>query len=202
MGIAPHDHGIAPGNRRALIGNSEALVAREHLSRSALGSAVPGDASVSGRLGRGSDMRPGTADRVTACLNPEPVGPRFLQEAEAVHAASEDGAMAVPVDAAGHKEREMNEIARYMTTAHAAAHLGLSPRTLESYRCRGGGPPFYVFGSVVRYLLSDVVRWASERRRNSTSDDGLRSAAPKRGDEENDGEGEDDGADGPGEARR
>ena len=99
MGIAPHDHGIAPGNRRALIGNSEALVACEQLSRSALGSAVPGDASVSGRLGRGPDMRPGAAGTVPACMNPEPMGPRFLQEFGAAHAAVEDGATAVPADA-------------------------------------------------------------------------------------------------------
>ena len=96
----------------------------------------------------------------------------------------------------------MNETVRYMTTAQAAACLGLSPRTLESYRCRGGGPPYYDLGGVVRYLLSDLVKWASKRRRRSTSDDGLRRPIPNDGDEENDGEGEDDGADGPGEAGR
>ena len=109
---------------------------------------------------------------------------------------------AVAVDAEEHEGREMNETARYMTTPQAAAYLGLSPRTLESYRCRGGGPPYYALGSVVRYLLSDLVRWASARRRCSTSDDGLRT--PKDGDEAHEGEGEDedDGAEGPGEARR
>ena len=107
---------------------------------------------------------------------------------------------AVPVDAEEHQEREMDENTHYMTTAQAAACLGLSPRTLESYQCRGGGPPYYDLGGVVRYLLSDLVRWASKRRRNSTSDDGLRGSIPN--DDENDGEGEDDGADGPGEARR
>ena len=96
----------------------------------------------------------------------------------------------------------MNENAQYMSTQQVAAYLGLSPRTLESYRCRGGGPAFYVFGSVVRYLLSDVVTWASKRRRHSTSDDGLRSPTPKDEDRENDGGDEDDGADGPGSVLR
>ena len=105
----------------------------------------------------------------------------------------------------------MDENAHYITTAQAAACLGLSPRTLESYRCRGGGPPYYDLGGVVRYLLSDVVKWASKRRRRSTSDDGLRGPIPKDEDEENggededeenDGEDDDDGADGPGRARR
>ena len=83
----------------------------------------------------------------------------------------------------------MEENARYMTTPQVAAYLGLSPRTLESYRTRGMGPAFHVFGSVVRYLLSDVMKWAAARRRHSTSDDGLRRPPPEDGDEENDGAG-------------
>ena len=96
----------------------------------------------------------------------------------------------------------MNENTRYMTTREVAAYVGLSHRTLESYRSRGGGPPYYVIEGVVRYLLSEVIEWASKRRRNSTSDDGLGIPVPKDGDEENDGEDGDDGADGPGRARR
>ena len=102
----------------------------------------------------------------------------------------------------------MNDNTGLIKTAQVAAYLGLSPRTLESYRSRGGGPPYYVLGSVVRYLLSDVLKWASTRRRNSTSDDGLGSPVPEDeveehdADEENDGDEEDDGTDGPGEPRR
>ena len=123
---------------------------------------------------------------------------------EAVRAAVEDGAAAVPVDAALHEENwEMNENTGFIKTAQVAAYLGLSERTLESYRSRGGGPPFYVLGSVlVRYLLSDVLKWASTRRRNSTSDDGLGSPVPEDEDEENDGDEEDDGTDNPGRSKR
>ena len=257
MSISPNNHSIAPSSRQALVDTIEAYIAREQLSCCAFGAAALGDASFLGRLGRGSDVRLGTADRVMAYMNLEPIGPRFLREIEAflkvtgikphvlgeqalgdpsfvlrlergrfptlgtvdrvgawmadnasaaeleaVRAAAEDGAPADAVDATGQEGRKMNETARYMTTAQAAAHLGLSPRTLESYRCRGGGPPFYVFGSVVRYLLSDVVKWASKRRRNSTSDDGLRSPIPKDEDKKNDGDDEDDGADGPGSVLR
>ena len=84
----------------------------------------------------------------------------------------------------------MDENTRLMTTREAAAHVGLSHRTLENYRSRGGGPPFYVVGSVlVRYLLSEVLNWAVARRRHSTSDDGLADAPPEDGDDDDDGTG-------------
>ncbi len=96
----------------------------------------------------------------------------------------------------------MNDNTGFMKTEQIADHLGLSPRTLESYRSRGGGPAFYVFGSVVRYLLSDVLKWASKRRRRSTSDDGLQSLTSEDGDEEHDGDEEDIDDDRPGKSRR
>ena len=234
MSISPLKDGIAPSSRQALIDNIKAYLAREQLSRRAFGAAALGDASFLGRLGRGSDVRLGTADKVLAYMNLELIGPRFLQEVEAflevtgikphvlgeqalgdpsfvlrleqgrspmlgtvdkvsawmadnasaaeleaVLAAVEDASPAGPFDAAGREERERESESHYMSTRQVAAYLGLSPRTLENYRCRGGGPPFHVFGGAVRYLLSDVVNWASKRRRRSTSDDGVRSAIPK-----------------------
>lgn len=66
----------------------------------------------------------------------------------------------------------MTEIAtNYLSTVEAAAWLGLSPRTLDAYRVRGGGPAFHRFGRIVRYRLADLERWAAERRTSSTSDD-------------------------------
>lgn len=61
---------------------------------------------------------------------------------------------------------------RYLTTREAAAHLGLSYRTLETYRVKGGGPPFLAYCNCIRYLRSDLDRWAAARRRRSTSDEG------------------------------
>ena len=88
MSTSIHIDRITPGSRQALIDSTEvhsieAHISREHLSHCALGSAVPGDASCHGRLGRGSDVRLGTADAVPASMNLEPIGPRFLQEVEA-----------------------------------------------------------------------------------------------------------------------
>jgi hypothetical protein len=52
-----------------------------------------------------------------------------------------------------------------------AAHvLGLSHRTLESWRVRGGGPPFVrISARVVRYRRGSLLHWASEHQRQSTS---------------------------------
>ena len=66
----------------------------------------------------------------------------------------------------------MHDGENYMTTKQAAAYLGLSHRTLESYRSKGGGPVFHYFGRRVLYLLDDLRAWAAERRRSSTSDNG------------------------------
>ncbi len=95
----------------------------------------------------------------------------------------------------------MDENTQFISTKRVAEYLGLSPRTLESYRSRGGGPPYYDLEGVVRYLLSDVIKWASRRRRHSTSDDGLQGPTPKDGDEENDEDDDGDGADGSGRDR-
>ena len=155
-----------------------------------LGREALGDLGFVLRLGKGRSPNLGTVDKAS---------PARL---EAVRTAIEDGTPAVPVYAAAYEEREMSNNTGFMKTEQIADHLGLSPRTLESYRSRGGGPAFYVFGSVVRYLLSDVLEWASKRRRRSTSDDGLRSPTPEDGDEEHDGDEEDVDDDRPGKSRR
>ena len=58
---------------------------------------------------------------------------------------------------------------RFVATAQAAGYLGLSPRTLEKLRVRGGGPTYAKFGRRVVYAVEDLDRWAAERRRDSTS---------------------------------
>lgn len=57
--------------------------------------------------------------------------------------------------------------------AEAAHLLGLSHRTLESMRVRGGGPRFIRLSArAIRYRRADLVAWADERSRESTSDMG------------------------------
>lgn len=69
-------------------------------------------------------------------------------------------------------EQPMNKDYVLLTTAQAAAALGLSPRTLERYRVAGGGPRYRKVGRWVRYLPVDLERWLESRARESTSDDG------------------------------
>lgn len=54
----------------------------------------------------------------------------------------------------------------------AAEQLGLPERSLENYRLRGGGPPFYKIGARVVYDSAELDAWLAARRRISTSDRG------------------------------
>ncbi len=58
-------------------------------------------------------------------------------------------------------------------TVEAAFLLGLSPRTLEALRLRGGGPPYIqVTPKAVRYRRRSLENWLDARCRKSTSDPG------------------------------
>ena len=231
MSTSIHIDRITPGSRQALIDSTEAHIARGHLSHCAPGSASPGDASFPGHFGRRSDVRPGAADTVAVSMEPEPIGPRFLEDAEALleaigiephrfgRQAQGDPAFVLrlsrrrsptlqafdrvrafmaadartvereAVRAAVEEETEMDGNTGYVKTKEAAALVGLSHRTLETYRSRGGGPPYSLLGRSVRYLPSLVLTWAAERCRRSTSDDGLKDPAPEDGDDDDDGTG-------------
>ncbi len=64
-------------------------------------------------------------------------------------------------------------------TAEAGFLLGLSPRTLEALRLRGGGPPFVaVTPKAIRYKRQDIAAWITARRRVSTSDPGQAGDTP------------------------
>lgn len=52
----------------------------------------------------------------------------------------------------------------------AAYIIAVSPRTLETLRVRGGGPPFMRVGNrAVRYQRRDLLAWCASRQRVSTS---------------------------------
>ena len=55
-------------------------------------------------------------------------------------------------------------------TAAAAKFVGVSKRTLEKWRCEGGGPPYLKLGRRVLYCLGDLEEWISRQRRSSTSE--------------------------------
>ena len=53
----------------------------------------------------------------------------------------------------------------------AARLLGVSPRALEAWRYRGGGPGYIrISGRCIRYRRSDIMAWIAERERHSTSE--------------------------------
>ncbi|WP_234730000.1 helix-turn-helix transcriptional regulator [Acidocella facilis] len=60
--------------------------------------------------------------------------------------------------------------ARCVRTEEAAKLLGLSPRTLEKYRCHGTGPIFRKLGGRVVYTIDDLETWADGAACQSTSD--------------------------------
>lgn len=46
-----------------------------------------------------------------------------------------------------------------------AALLKVSPKTMEYWRCRGGGPRFLKVGRLARYLESDIRDFMTELKR-------------------------------------
>lgn len=67
-----------------------------------------------------------------------------------------------------------SQFGSFLREQAAAAFLGLSPRTLQGLRLRGGGPEFLRPGGcrVILYRMEDLIAWAEAGRRSSTSDDG------------------------------
>ena len=64
------------------------------------------------------------------------------------------------------------ELSQLVNQERAAQLLGLSPRTMESWRLVGGGPVYIKVGRRVRYRRSDLEAWLDARQRTSTSDPG------------------------------
>lgn len=57
-----------------------------------------------------------------------------------------------------------------MTEKEAAGILCYSPRALQNWRVRGGGPKYVkVNGNSVRYQMRDLTAWIEERKQKNTS---------------------------------
>lgn len=56
-----------------------------------------------------------------------------------------------------------------LNETRAAEYLGLSVRTLQAWRVRGGGPIFIKAGRAVRYRPDDLNAWINDRKAASTS---------------------------------
>lgn len=63
---------------------------------------------------------------------------------------------------------------KYLTTAEAAHHVRLSPRSLERFRVEGNGPSYLKAGPGKRarvfYRLADLDEWLEGRTFTSTSE--------------------------------
>lgn len=62
----------------------------------------------------------------------------------------------------------------YLDTKAAAAYLGVTSKTLERWRWKGGGPEYFKVGARVMYRGDLLDEWLETRRRRSTSDAGGR----------------------------
>ena len=59
----------------------------------------------------------------------------------------------------------------------AANFLDLTPRSMQAYRQRGGGPPFFRLSArCVKYTRLKCKAWYDARMRSSTSDSGEEAA--------------------------
>lgn len=73
--------------------------------------------------------------------------------------------------------REAGEV--YLTPTEAAESVGLSRRTLEGWRRRGGGPPYVrINHKIVRYPERLFHEWLAARLFSSTSDEAAREITP------------------------
>ena len=51
----------------------------------------------------------------------------------------------------------------------AADFLGISSRTLQGYRLKGGGPKFLKLKKAVRYKIQDLIDWVEKNKKENTS---------------------------------
>lgn len=84
---------------------------------------------------------------------------------------SRDGGSVTTVDGAEHPFDEYNYWHSLIVEGDAGAFLGLTNRTMQGLRQKGGGPKFIRLSSrTVRYRRVDLKAWVDARIRTSTSD--------------------------------
>lgn len=69
---------------------------------------------------------------------------------------------------------------KYLTTAEAADYLGVSKRTLESYRYKGIGPDYVQKNKFIRYVSDWLDSWAFQGHRKTIDCDGDREQDDKK----------------------
>lgn len=69
-------------------------------------------------------------------------------------------------------EHSQSRVEPIFDTRAAAPLIGVTPGTLQVWRCQGKGPRFIKSGSRVVYRLRDINAYLDSRIRKSTSDPG------------------------------
>lgn len=68
-------------------------------------------------------------------------------------------------------KKKIEELApdQFIDEKLAAEYLGISPRTLQGYRTKGGGPEFHkISHKVVRYKISELITWTKNKKKKNT----------------------------------
>lgn len=69
------------------------------------------------------------------------------------------------------REIDLRHEERLLGQKEAAYILGISPRSLEAWRCKGGGPKFIRYSNrCIRYRRTDLEDWLQLRIKSSTSE--------------------------------
>lgn len=58
---------------------------------------------------------------------------------------------------------------QYINEKEAAKYLGISHRTLQGMRVKGGGPPFVKIRKMVRYKAGDLIKWTDGNKKENTA---------------------------------
>ncbi len=107
-----------------------------------------------------------------------PEGSEEVRQSTAAHKEAANPATAHPshsVRTSGLESGDDPE--QLLRQEQAALMLGLTPRCLENWRHRGGGPSYVrVSARCIRYRRSDLHEWIEARLRTSTSDYGTDTA--------------------------
>ena len=158
----------------AFLGEIEAFLAVTGIKRSLLGQGATGNPSFVAQLRKGVSPTLGTVEYVRAWMASHASAeewreirartgamPRFLTGAPL---PPEPPARSEAGDPGDERPRRCQG-RKYVNTRQAAERLGLSPRTLDTYRCTGAGPRYYRFGGCVRYRQKDLDAWDAGRQR-------------------------------------
>lgn len=85
---------------------------------------------------------------------------------------SSDACALLRMDTKAREESSTRKTIAVLDTRAAADFLGVSARTLEGFRVRGGGPRFVKIGGSVRYRLASLEEYLQQQERASTADPG------------------------------